>query len=56
MQLSPGQLDNARLFFTPACRLIASEWAVVELWQAHQSSEETTFPTDMACRQLPLIK
>ena len=54
-QLTPDQLDNARLFFTPACQLAASEWAVVELWQAHQPSEKAAFPADMAHRNFGLV-
>lgn len=34
--LSPEQLEAARLTLHPAARLLASEWAVVPLWQAHQ--------------------
>lgn len=42
-------------YFTPACQLIASKWAVVELRQAYQPSEETAFPTDMACGNFGLV-
>lgn len=53
--LSPEQLDNARLSLHPACRLIASEWAVVEVWQAHQPEWENDFPAQIDHRNHGLI-
>ncbi|HCN88302.1 MAG TPA: DUF2063 domain-containing protein [Oxalobacteraceae bacterium] len=47
-QWSPQVLDGAHLLFHPACRLLASEWAVVELWQAHQADSEVAFPAEIA--------
>lgn len=47
-QWPPERLDGASLFFHPACRLIASEWAVVQLWQAHQADTEIAFPSEIA--------
>lgn len=38
--ITPEQLDAARLRLHPACALIASDWAVVELWHAHQPQAE----------------
>lgn len=43
-QLTPEQLGHAQFSLHPACRLIASEWAIGELWQAHQQGNENTFP------------
>lgn len=42
----PEQLESARLELHPACFLLASQWAVVALWQAHQA-EAGPFPADM---------
>jgi uncharacterized protein (UPF0276 family) len=53
--LLPEQLDEARLMFHPACSLIHSEWAVVELWRAHQPGMENAFPADIARLNFGLI-
>ncbi len=47
MQLPPEQLDAARFRMHPACRLFASRWDVVRLWQAHQD-DGADFPHEMA--------
>lgn len=47
-QLSPEQLDNVRLALHPAATLIASQWAVVELWQAHLPEGGNGFPDEIA--------
>ncbi len=44
----PEQLEAARCVLHPACRLTASDWAVVALWQAHQPDSGVAFPSDMA--------
>ena len=44
----PEQLEAARFVLHPACRLIAADWAVVPLWQAHQPDSGVEFPPDMA--------
>jgi uncharacterized protein (UPF0276 family) len=46
--LAPAQMDAARLKLHPACSLIASPWAIVEVWQAHQPGIEQQFPVDLA--------
>jgi uncharacterized protein (UPF0276 family) len=46
-KLSPEQMDHVRLTINPACSLIRSDWAVVELWQAHQPGMENTFPAEL---------
>ena len=46
--LTPGQLEAARLRLHPACTLLASEWATLPLWLAHQAGGEQAFPTQMA--------
>lgn len=47
-QLLPEQLDGAQLLFHPASHLVVSEWAVVDLWLAHQPGGELAFPPQMA--------
>ncbi len=54
-QISPDQLDGARLFFHPACHLLVSEWAVVDLWLAHQPGREGDFPAQMAHTNAGLV-
>lgn len=54
-RLSPDQLDHACLSLHPACHLIASEWAVVEVWQAHQPELGNAFPAQIGQRNLGLI-
>lgn len=54
-ELWPDRLDDSCLYFHPACRLIASEWAVVTLWQAHQPNTELAFPSQMAHNNAGLI-
>ncbi len=49
--LAPDAFVAARFALHPACTLFASDWAVVDLWQAHHGGE---FPAqmDVACRAL----
>jgi hypothetical protein len=59
-QWSPQLLDEAHLTFHPACRLIASDWAVVQLWHAHQADSaaavaEAAFPPEIAQSSFGLI-
>lgn len=44
---TPERLEASRFALHPACTLIASEWAVVQLWQAHQLGG-IAFPEQMA--------
>jgi uncharacterized protein (UPF0276 family) len=46
-QLSPEQLDNTGFVLHPACRLLASEWAVAAIWQAHQGEREAALPEQL---------
>jgi uncharacterized protein (UPF0276 family) len=46
--LAPERLEAARLRLHPACALLASDWAVVPLWLAHQAGAGVAFPDDMA--------
>lgn len=45
--LAPDAFENARYALHPACCLIASKRAVVQLWQAHQPGNAVEFPVDM---------
>lgn len=47
-ELTPEQLDAARLSLHPACSLIASAWAVAEVWQAHRNGGDAHFPGEPA--------
>ncbi|MFA9217031.1 MAG: DUF692 family multinuclear iron-containing protein [Sphingomonadaceae bacterium] len=46
--LAPEQLEAARMALAPAVSLIASDWAVVPLWLAHQPDSGRDFPSDLA--------
>jgi hypothetical protein len=46
-QLAPEELERARLKLHPAVALIASQWAIVDLWQAHLPDAGHAFPSDM---------
>ncbi|HEY0847612.1 MAG TPA: DUF692 family protein [Noviherbaspirillum sp.] len=52
--MSAEQLDAARLTFHPACSLIASDWAVIAVWRAHQA-DGGDFPCDLAQQQYGLV-
>lgn len=43
----PEQLEQVRLNLHPACSLLASDWSVVPLWQAHQPDSGVEFPGQM---------
>ena len=54
----PEQMESARLQLHPACHLLASEWAVVTLWQAHQlrvADGNVDFPGQMARPDFGLV-
>lgn len=46
--LLPEHIETARMTLHPACHLVASEWAVIPLWQAHQPDSGIGFPEHMA--------
>jgi hypothetical protein len=54
-QLAPEQLDCVRLLLHPACTLIRSDWAIADLWQAHQPEGDYPFPTEMARNNHALV-
>jgi uncharacterized protein (UPF0276 family) len=54
-QLAPEQLDAARLVFHPACAPIASDWAVISIWDAHQPSSKTSLPQSIDARECGLV-
>lgn len=45
--LTPEQVETARLRLHPACQLLASDWDVVRLWQAHQLDGGQDFPQQL---------
>jgi hypothetical protein len=44
--LGPEQIESVCLKLSPACALLASEWAIAPLWRAHQPGG-AGFPADM---------
>jgi uncharacterized protein (UPF0276 family) len=42
--LTPGQLEAAHFTLHPASCLLASDWNIVRLWQAHQADSGVVFP------------
>ena len=47
MALPPERLSRARFRLHPACALFASQWAVVQVWLAHQSDHDLEFPSSI---------
>jgi uncharacterized protein len=45
--LTPEQLDHARLHFHPACVLMTSRWAAVDIWHAHQPDAAIELPSEL---------
>lgn len=46
--VAPERLEEAHLQLHPACILLASEWDVVSIWQAHQPDGHCALPDDPA--------
>lgn len=46
-RVAPEQLDAARFTLAPCCSLFQADWAVVELWHAHQAGSDVPFPADL---------
>lgn len=53
--LGPDAFETARFTLHPAATLFASEWAVVPLWQAHQSASGVDFPDDLAAASCAVV-
>lgn len=53
--LTPEQVETARLTLHPACTLLASEWATIPLWQAHQAGSGVPFPAELASPDYGLV-
>ena len=53
--LTPEQIETARLTLHPACTLLASEWATIPLWQAHQAGSGVPFPAELAAPDYGLV-
>ncbi|MYN30721.1 MNIO family bufferin maturase [Duganella levis] len=46
--IAPDQIEETTFRLNPAVQLLASEWAVVPLWLAHQPGSGVAFPEEMA--------
>ena len=46
--LTPSEFEKLCCRLSPACQLIDSQWAVVEIWLAHQTGGEVILPADLA--------
>jgi uncharacterized protein (UPF0276 family) len=54
--LSPDQLEARRFALHPACVLLASNWQVAALWQAHQDGEgQGMFPHELQVASYALV-
>ncbi|KAB8043667.1 DUF692 family protein [Janthinobacterium rivuli] len=54
--LHPDQLEARRFSLHPACVLLASDWQVAALWQAHQEGEgQGMFPQDLPAASCALV-
>ena len=54
--LSPEQLEARRFALHPACVLLASDWQVPALWQAHQDGAgKGMFPQDMCVASQAMV-
>ena len=49
--LTPQQLELTHWQLHPACTLLSSEWAVVQIWDAHQPESTTNLPTQIAATE-----
>jgi uncharacterized protein (UPF0276 family) len=52
---TPAQLETARFTLHPACSLLASEWAILPLWQAHQPGAGHPFPAELRSDSVCLV-
>ena len=52
--LTPQQLDETRWHFHPACSLLSSEWAVAQIWHAHQADSQTALPAHLATAEFAI--
>ena len=54
--LHPDQLEARRFTLHPACTLLASDWQVAALWQAHQEEDGSgMFPQDLQVASWALV-
>lgn len=54
--LHPDQLEARRFTLHPACTLLASDWQVAALWQAHQEEDGAgMFPQDLQVASWALV-
>jgi uncharacterized protein (UPF0276 family) len=45
--LAPEDFDRARIRLHPACALVASRWAIADIWLAHQPDATFALPSDV---------
>ena len=53
--LTPDEFEQLHCRLHPACQLIESRWAVVEIWLAHQGAGEVVMPADLAVANFGVI-
>jgi uncharacterized protein (UPF0276 family) len=53
--IAPDQIEEATFRLHPAVQLLASKWAVVPLWLAHQPGSDVAFPEEMAAPSQALV-
>jgi uncharacterized protein (UPF0276 family) len=53
--IAPDQIEETTFRLHPAVQLLASEWAVVPLWLAHQPGSGVAFPEEMAAPSQALV-
>ncbi|WP_371868479.1 MNIO family bufferin maturase [Duganella margarita] len=53
--IAPDQIEEATFRLHPAVQLLASRWAVVPLWLAHQPGSDVAFPQEMAAPSQALV-
>jgi uncharacterized protein (UPF0276 family) len=53
--IAPEQIEEATFRLHPAVQLLASKWAIVPLWLAHQPGSDVAFPEEMAAPSQMLV-
>jgi uncharacterized protein (UPF0276 family) len=53
--IAPDQIEETTFRLHPAVQLLASKWAIVPLWLAHQPGSDVAFPEEMAAPSQALV-
>jgi hypothetical protein len=53
--IAPDQIEENTFRLHPAVQLLASKWAIVPLWLAHQPGSDVAFPAEMAAPSQALV-